>query len=101
VFDSLNLSDSRLKVSIETQSVEGMDLLLADVIKKAPFLVKSEEKKPAGKSVAAPGARSSSDLESPTDAEALNKIQEEGDRIGGDEGAMYILRERRKLREAK
>lgn len=97
-FASLDLNDERLKVSLEDQSVEGMDVLLNDLIKKAPFLIKSKTKEPASRSAGAPGSRSPSETKNPSDKEALEKIQKEGEKISGEEGAVYILLENAKLR---
>lgn len=107
VFKMIDTADPRLKVSVATQFVSGLDEVLQDLVKEAPWIVKSEDadgkaKKPAASSVAAPGAPAPSNQTASDDKDAIEKLREKADEIakikGSTHAANWFLNERAKLK---
>lgn len=109
VFKMIDKNDPRLKVSLVTQSVEGLEEVLTDLVKEAPWIVKSDDadgkgKKPAPSSVAAPGAPPPSGQTGSENKDALDNLKKEAEKLietkGTNFAANWYLNEKQKL-EAK
>jgi len=91
--------DSRLKVNIATQQVEGMDSVLQGLQKEAPYVFNNKDlDKAPPASTTAPGAKPPSAQPAPAGQEAVDAIVKKADEIGGVNGAVYLRNEMDKLK---
>lgn len=106
VFKMIDINDPRLKVSLVTQSVTGLEEVLKDLVTEAPWIIKPEDadgkgKKPAPSSVAAPGAPPPSGQTGSENKDALENLKKEAEKLietkGTNFAANWFLNEKQRL----
>lgn len=102
VFRMIDSGDERLSVDLKTGEVDGIDEVVADLIKEAPYLIKTADgaAPPATGTpdIPAPGSQPPTAQTRPPDKKAALKAAfEECEEIGGVKGATEFERRKREI----